>query len=197
MKLHPDIISTEIIKPSSPTPSHLKTYKLSLLDQLSPNIYFPFIFFYSEAIIDSINIAKLLKSSLSETLTHYYPFAGQVQDDFSFVDCNDHGVPFIEAHISNKIHEIMKNPDIDTLEELLPSKPSKKLSNRVNLAVQLNYFDCGGVAISVCFNHLVADATAAAYFVKNWSTIALDSSNSASTDINDVILDCTAMFPST
>ncbi|KAL9431673.1 hypothetical protein AB3S75_026800 [Citrus x aurantiifolia] len=43
-----DIISKEIIKPSSPTPLQLKTHKLSLLDQLAPDIYTSFLLFYDD-----------------------------------------------------------------------------------------------------------------------------------------------------
>jgi len=35
------IISRETIKPSSPTPSHLKTLKFSLFDQIAPKSYIP------------------------------------------------------------------------------------------------------------------------------------------------------------
>ncbi|KAJ0781433.1 putative salutaridinol 7-O-acetyltransferase [Helianthus annuus] len=40
------IISREIIKPSSPTPSHHRSYNLSQLDQCIPHIYMPLILFY-------------------------------------------------------------------------------------------------------------------------------------------------------
>lgn len=67
------IISKEVIKPSSPTPHHLKTHKLSLLDQLAPDIYLPIVLFYdsssrvddktSTATINSTNnISRRLKT---------------------------------------------------------------------------------------------------------------------------------------
>ncbi|KAE8123970.1 hypothetical protein FH972_018883 [Carpinus fangiana] len=42
-----EIISKEIIKPSSPTPHHLRTHKLSFLDQFPPTTYIPIILFLS------------------------------------------------------------------------------------------------------------------------------------------------------
>ena len=45
MKMDVDIISTEITKPSSPAIHHLKPFKLSVLDQLSPTTYAPLILF--------------------------------------------------------------------------------------------------------------------------------------------------------
>ena len=46
-KMEVEIISSESIKPSSPTPKHLKTHKLSLLDQFIPSIYIPMVLFYT------------------------------------------------------------------------------------------------------------------------------------------------------
>nr|GFB64762.1 acylsugar acyltransferase 3-like [Tanacetum cinerariifolium] len=79
-KLH-TIVSREIMKPSSPTPSHLKTYNLSMFDQLAPDAYVPLVIFYPNySNIDLNSRLKLLdmKKSLSQTLTQYYPFAVQV-----------------------------------------------------------------------------------------------------------------------
>ncbi|KAJ4712519.1 Transferase [Melia azedarach] len=186
------IMSTEIIKPSSPTPHHLKTYKLSLIDQSNHDVYFPLLLFYDSG-VDKKNtkISEHLKKSLSQTLTHYYPFAGRLKDDFS-IDCDDSGVTFIETHVAIRMSEVLKTTDqMDMLEKLLPFNPNEKVSTDVNLAVQLNYFDCGGLAICVCFRHIIADASAAAYFVKNWSEVACGSSDG----IEDVIFDSTSIFP--
>ncbi|KAH7557117.1 hypothetical protein ACOSP7_026536 [Xanthoceras sorbifolium] len=178
------IISREIIKPSSSTPSHLRTYKLSLMDQLSIHADFSIILFYSTG----AKVSDHLKRSLSETLTHYYPFAGRVKDYFS-VDCNDSGVTFLEAGVEGNISDILKQPEIDMLKQLLPHEQS---STQVIVAVQVNYFDCGGVAISVCFRHVIADAAAATNFIKSWATIA-----SGGKDIKDLIFDCSSIFPPT
>ncbi|GLT69016.1 hypothetical protein SLA2020_412020 [Shorea laevis] len=93
-----EIISEECIKPSSPTPANLRTHKLSLLDQTIPPIYTPMILYYpmnqriSHPIVDIVSQrSHLLKQSLSETLTRFYPFAGKIKDNLS-VDCNDEGV---------------------------------------------------------------------------------------------------------
>ncbi|KAJ4715371.1 Transferase [Melia azedarach] len=184
------IISKEIIKPSSPTPHHRKTHKLNLKDQSHFNVYFPLLLFYDSGVDKrDTKISENLKRSLSETLTHYCPFAGRVKDDFS-VDCDDSGAIFVEAHVAIQMYEVLQTPEIDILERLLPFNPNQKVSADVNLAVQLNYFDCGGLGICVCFSHVVADATAAAHFVKNWSEVACGCS-----DIEDVIFDSTSLFP--
>jgi hypothetical protein len=86
IKMEVEIISKECIKPSSPTPPSLKTYKLSLLDQVVPSAYIPMIFFYpmnksiSHSVVDIVSQrSHLLKQSLSNTLTRFYPFAGKIK----------------------------------------------------------------------------------------------------------------------
>nr|TKR65681.1 hypothetical protein D5086_0000319150 [Populus alba] len=154
------IISKEILKPSSSTPQHLRTYKLSVLDQLAPPLYIPIILFYSPASENLCKNSDHLKESFSRTLTHFYPFAGRIKDGFS-VDCNDDGAEFIEARVAG------------------------------NDAVQVNYFNCGGVAISICIWHAVADASTLATFVNCWAAISRDPNNV----IDEVVFDCTTLFP--
>ncbi|KAM7278943.1 hypothetical protein ACFE04_006077 [Oxalis oulophora] len=88
-----EIVRRETIKPSSPTPDHLRKFKLSFLDQLIPNEYVSLLLYYPPKDFDPKdggNMLDRLKSSLSKTLTRFYPFAGRLNDDVS-VDCNDEG----------------------------------------------------------------------------------------------------------
>ncbi|KAI9170399.1 hypothetical protein LWI28_027321 [Acer negundo] len=173
MKLEVCIISREIIKPSSSTPNHLRIYKLSPIDQLNLNFFLPFTLFYSRAPKNSDH----LKKSLSKILTYFYTFAGRVKAD-NFIDCDDYGVPFVEARVAGDMSELVhiKNPEIDLLQQLLPYKPldEQMSKTRFNFAAQINYFECGGVAISFCVGHFVADAATAAHFIKSWATVACD-----------------------
>ncbi|KAK3026283.1 hypothetical protein RJ639_041232 [Escallonia herrerae] len=111
-----EIISQENIKPSLPTPHHLRTYKLSLLDQLMPPMYNQFVFFYSnnretEDLNNVINErSKRLKQLLSETLTRFYPFAGAVKDNLH-IDCDDAGVYYVEAHVKDNLSDFLNKPD--------------------------------------------------------------------------------------
>ncbi|KAK4849357.1 hypothetical protein QYF36_023946 [Acer negundo] len=183
------IISREIIKPCSSTPDHLRSFKLSAMDQFSLHATFPFIFFYSGACKNTLH----LKKSLSQTLTYYYPFAGRLKNGFS-VDCDDYGVPFIEASVAGDMSELIKQPKIELLEQLRPYNEEEMLSSQVTLAVQVNHFDGGGVAICVYFRHAIADGCAAAHFVRNWSKVA--NCGGSLIDKKDVIFDCTSIFPS-
>ncbi|ESR41183.1 HXXXD-type acyl-transferase family protein [Citrus sinensis] len=194
------IISTEVIKPSSPTPKHLRTYKLSLLDQLFSKIYVPLVFFYSANCKHQYFSKKsdLLKQSLAKTLTHYYPFAGRLIDSFS-VDCSDHGAAFIEANVGCDISKFLQPPDMELLQQLIP--PSPQLSNldvseRELLAVQVNLFSGGEMAIGVCFSHGVADGSAIFNFMKTWGEITRGVINGNDNICNNnVVLDCTSLFP--
>lgn len=186
------ITCTETIKPSSPTLHHLRTHKLSFLDQLVPGAYFSIALFYSRPSHQNktTNASYHLKKSLSKTLTRYYPYAGQLKEDL-YVDCNDHGVTFIEAHAaSHAMSEVMHN---NNLEQLLPCESNECLSPRHNLIVQVNYFDCDGMAIAICFHHKIGDATTDANFVKTWAALASGASHNF---INkEVIYNSNSMFP--
>ncbi|KAK4842346.1 hypothetical protein QYF36_019933 [Acer negundo] len=96
----------------------------------------------------------------------------------NFIDCDDYGVPFVEARVAGDMSELVhiKNPEIDLLQQLLPYKPldEQMSKTRFNFAAQINYFECGGVAISFCVGHFVADAATAAHFIKSWATVACD-----------------------
>ncbi|KAF9679369.1 hypothetical protein SADUNF_Sadunf06G0007900 [Salix dunnii] len=188
------IISKEILKPSSSTPQHRRAYKLSVLDQLAPPIYIPVIFFYSPSRETFCKNSDYLKESFSRTLTHFYPFAGRVKDDFS-IDCNDDGAAFIEAQVSGDMSMVIEQADINQQQQLLPCSPYAKLSklstDQVTLAVQVNYFNCGGMAISVCIWHAVADGSTLATFVKSWAAITRDPNHV----LDKVIYDCTPLFP--
>ncbi|KAL2515211.1 vinorine synthase-like [Forsythia ovata] len=94
-----EIISKEIIKPSSPTPEHLRDLKLSFLDQISRPLHVP-----------------LLKVNSKEVKCVY-----------------------------------------------------KILLSATFLAVQINFFDCGGIAIGVCLSHKIADGTSLVAFINAWA----------------------------
>jgi hypothetical protein len=114
-----EVISRELIKPSSGTLPHLRDYNLSYFDQISARMYVPLVLFYNpcNTSISTSEISNLLKKSLSETLAFYYPFAGRIKDR-DFIDCNDEGVVFLEAKVKLKLPEILKNPKAEVLDLL-------------------------------------------------------------------------------
>ncbi|XP_065859713.1 stemmadenine O-acetyltransferase-like [Euphorbia lathyris] len=186
------IMFKEIIKPSSSTPQHLKNYKLSLLDQLAPSFYIPIILFYpSTPQTSSKEKSDRLKKSFSETLTLFYPLAGRMKNNYS-IDCNDEGAFYAEAHITGEMSMILQDPQVEQLEKLLPFNSQEMSSNGEILGAQVNHFNCGGMAISICICHQTADASTGASFATTWARIA---SGEATTNIKGTIYDCTSIFP--
>ncbi|KAM7488388.1 hypothetical protein LguiB_025872 [Lonicera macranthoides] len=170
------VLSSDTIKPSSPTPSHLRTFKLSSIDQIAPLNYSPIIFYYPliDAGQDKIKqISSRLKESLSETLSLFFPLAGRIRDHL-FVDCNDEGILFSEALVDCDLSEFLKEPELDSLEKFLPCSQFclVPVQEAVQVAIRLNVFNSGGIAIGMCFLHKMVDGTTMAAFLKSWAATA-------------------------
>ncbi|PPD77647.1 hypothetical protein GOBAR_DD25439 [Gossypium barbadense] len=90
MKLDVEVVSEEILKPSSPTPDRLRRYRLSFLDQLNPLLYNHLAYFYPKICdteANKITILDRLKHSMSNALTYFYPLAGRMMEGRSCI-CN-------------------------------------------------------------------------------------------------------------
>ncbi|XP_051113721.1 stemmadenine O-acetyltransferase-like [Andrographis paniculata] len=167
------IVSSENIKPDSPTPQHLKTYKLWMLDQIVRSILLPVVIYFpspqsSNHDVDSFisQTTQHLKKSLPVLLTRFYPFAGRVNvdDNGHSIDCSYQGVHFTVAKFpGHNLSDLLENPDRTDLPSLLVPgvdfiwqeiDPESRV-----LMIQVNYFDCGGIAMGVVFWHKLADAT--------------------------------------
>ncbi|KAK9072880.1 hypothetical protein SSX86_009315 [Deinandra increscens subsp. villosa] len=181
-QLHTIIVSREIIKPSSPTLSHFKTYNLSLLDQISLNSHTPVVAFYPNLDQTSHDKTKTLelKNSLAKTLTQYYPFAGRVaKTDPTYVDCNDEGVTFIEATNDISLSDFLqrsKHEDLDPLfpDDLIWFDPHIRGDTEgvtCPLAVQVTRFACGGVALASTLSHKVGDGRTILNFINHWAAV--------------------------
>ncbi|KAI3739116.1 hypothetical protein L2E82_29508 [Cichorium intybus] len=183
------IVSRDVIKPSSPTPSHLKTYNLSLFDQIAVNAYAPFVAFYPRSKIYQSSYDKTLelKNSLSHTLSRYYPFAGRfAKVGPTYVDCSDEGVDFIEAYNDSPLTDFLQHSKYEDLDPLFPDdliwyKSNHKGHNDENettspLSIQVNHFSCGGVAVAASLSHKIGDASSLLNFFKYWATVTRSSS---------------------
>ncbi|KAJ7950508.1 Vinorine synthase-like [Quillaja saponaria] len=177
-----NIISRNIIKPCIPTPLHLRTYKLSILDQLAPSFHSTLILFYQSNSNqkDNHNIASQflekshhLQDSLSKTLVNFYPFAGQVRDS-STIDCNDHGAYFVEAQINCQLIDFLSKPEPENVLLLSPTTDPKssKVALDYVLLVQLTAFNCGSFAIAVSASHKINDASSLFTFIQGWTSVA-------------------------
>ncbi|MFS7979836.1 putative deacetylvindoline O-acetyltransferase [Helianthus anomalus] len=174
------IISRETIKPSSPTPSHLHTYNLSELDLLNPKAYIPLLLFYPNnpnCTLTTHQKSTLLKTSLSQTLTQHYPFAGRLLTPTkpSCIDCNDQGVLFVEARNDSQLDPFQHMTGQDeTLGQLFADGVVHHMPPSITnvVRVQVNHFSCGGLGVALSMSHLVGDACSLGSFLSHWASVA-------------------------
>nr|XP_043608864.1 acylsugar acyltransferase 3-like [Erigeron canadensis] len=176
---HHTLISREIIRPSSPTPSHLQTYNLSALDQLTHHKYIPLILLYpnnGNCSLTTDDKVWELKKSLSRSLTQFYPFAGQISTPTTpYIDCNDAGVVFLEAKNDSQLDKFQNMSVHDeTFVQLFAdnmvyfnSQYCKSL-----VGVQVNRFACGGMGVAFSMSHIVGDGSTLCSFVNHWASMA-------------------------
>ncbi|XP_021902545.1 BAHD acyltransferase BIA1-like [Carica papaya] len=208
-----EIISQENIKPSSPTPQHLRLFKLSLLDQFLPSSYIPLLLFYDFSKNGShctnnhlhhqhstLERLQLLKKSLSETLTLFYPLAGKMKD-YCSIDCDDEGANFLEARVNCTLHQFLSEPDLLLLHKFLPCQPfllRGSIAGAYVTNIQVNVFECGGIAIGMCVSHKIVDGAALGNFLEVWSANARDNTCNKNIDIGDLLsvsFVSTSLFP--
>nr|XP_004242673.1 vinorine synthase [Solanum lycopersicum] len=164
-------ICEELIKPSSPTPHELRDHKISFIDERIPHSSIPLILFFkkNENITQS-QICSHLKSSLSQTLTQFYPLAGRMKSQYS-IDCNDEGAYYQESQVDASLLDIIKNPKSNELVQLTPYNSNGSSSNfQELLAIQVNLFNCGGIAISISISHKIGDGSSLCTLIINWCT---------------------------
>lgn len=173
------IICRETIKPSSSTPSHLKTYNLSSLDQLAVHEYAPLILFYpknANCRLSAHDKISEMKKSLSHSLTRYYPFAGRLHTPTSpYVDCTDEGVVFVEAQNDSQLKTLQHISEQDqSLDHLFADGlvwDSSPRSTNI-LGVQVNHFACGGMGVAVSMSHIIGDGCTLGSFMNHWASVA-------------------------
>lgn len=168
------IVSTQMIKPSVPTPHHLRNYDLSFLDQIIPSLYVPLTLFYNTKFeVSKISeIHNHLKKSLAETLAIFYPLAGRVRDLVS-IDCNDQGVRYVEATAKCTLSEYLKRPHLNSLNKFLPFEANvlKEGKDNILMSLQVTILECGGLVIGVCLFHRVCDFATVTLFLKTWADL--------------------------
>jgi len=168
-----ELLSRETIKPSSPTPSHLKLYPLSFIDNVICSNYLPLLYFNNpNKSGDQNSKTSQLRKSLSQLLSKYYPFAGWLKDRIT-IECNDQGVSFFVTKVKGKLSEILQNPTEKLLNPLFPDELQWKEMdwNASFIAIQINWFACGGMVISICISHKIGDVATILNFMNDWAMI--------------------------
>ncbi|XP_039013490.1 stemmadenine O-acetyltransferase-like [Hibiscus syriacus] len=173
MEVH--ITSNQMVKPSSSKLHLFKPFKISLLDQLTPGMYTPVLLFYakpSDSNIDSSQFADQLKQSLSKALTQFYPAAGRVKNNL-FITNFDEGVPYVETKVKGRLSDFVEpTQKLEAMNRLLPCRPFRYIQDSTTapqLAVQVNIFDCGGIAIGLCVFHKIFDGATLSAFLNSWA----------------------------
>ncbi|KAL3634910.1 hypothetical protein CASFOL_021964 [Castilleja foliolosa] len=174
LKMESKIISKQNVAPSSPTPQNLQTYKLSMLDQIVPPMLVPLVLYFPNP--TKTPTTDNLKHSLSVTLTRFYPLAGRVNPDGQSINCNDQGVPFTVVKFNHNLSHLLRNkPDEKLPHHLLPcgiTWDTEHCPGSSVALVQVNHFDCGGIAIGLIFWHKIADGLTMGNFVNLWAHAA-------------------------
>ncbi|GFY97600.1 hypothetical protein Acr_12g0001410 [Actinidia rufa] len=178
MNMKVQVLSSKVIKPSIPTPPSLKNYKISFLDQLATPVHFGIIFFFfsngkeDETANEIARRCDHLEESLSETLTRFYPLAGRFLRDKSLVECNDQGVEVSRANVLDAcLPEIVYGrPETKLLDTFVPNET--RMGRSVQwpvLAIQINIFGCGGLAVGIRYLHSVGDGISLVNFLTDWA----------------------------
>uniref|UniRef100_A0A7N0UFG2 Uncharacterized protein n=1 Tax=Kalanchoe fedtschenkoi TaxID=63787 RepID=A0A7N0UFG2_KALFE len=170
------IVTEAWVRPSTPTPPHLQTFSISLIDQLVPNSqHVPAVFYYDHDEARHPSVAQklqLLKTSLSEILPRFYPLAGRIKTDL-VIDCTDEGVRYREARVNRDLKQFMDGSyDLSQIMHFHPLKHIFAREGTHVANVQVTEFQCGGLAIGVCICHMIADGVGFSVFMKAWAAAA-------------------------
>ncbi|KAJ8527793.1 hypothetical protein K7X08_015244 [Anisodus acutangulus] len=169
------IMSKSLVKPSSPTPDHLKNHKLSFFDQVADTIHIPLVLFYPHCNNNSKN--EELEESLSRVLTRVYPLAGRFAEDESSVLCLDQGVTYIRATVNCQLDDFLQqgHKDLDLALSFWPHGITDVDETNIIvtplMVVQVTTFECGGLALSISFSHPAMDGFTAFKLVYEWAKV--------------------------
>ncbi|KAI5661358.1 hypothetical protein M9H77_20681 [Catharanthus roseus] len=168
------VLSRTLLKPSSPTPEHLRYYKLSLFDQLAPPSFIRIFLCYTSSSddLEKSQTFNRLKKSLSDTLTKFYPFAGRILEDGLSIDCSDQGIEYFEGEASKGLDEFLHDGlKVEILDEFVPKDLSGfDLTDRPLVSVQISMFRCGGISIGLSVSHKISDTSTLIQFMNGWAS---------------------------
>jgi shikimate O-hydroxycinnamoyltransferase len=152
----------------------------------------PHIFFYeATGGLNNLEISSHLKKSLSKTLSIYYPLAGRIVDN-THVNCNDEGVPFVEALADCKLLDVINKPIPQELDKLCP-RNLDDVRDDVCVIVQTTFFKCGGLAIGIAFSHKLGDGWSSFLFFNCWA--AISRGDDEAVHIRAPVFDGATLFP--
>ncbi|CDP16265.1 unnamed protein product [Coffea canephora] len=120
--------------------------------------------------------SRCLKESLSKTLVAFYPQAGKIKDNLH-IECNDDGVYYVETRTNIGMLDFLRKPENEFMNQLCPFHPdsTELLSKSYPIMVQVNIFDCGGIAICLGASHKIFDGLSVSTFMQSWAATTRES----------------------
>ncbi|GKB81668.1 shikimate O-hydroxycinnamoyltransferase-like protein [Tanacetum coccineum] len=169
MGLRVKVIKTEVVTPKQFCHEHL--LPLTSLDLLVPPIDVGAFYCFKKPNnhVDVTTMFNVLKTSLCQTLSLFYPLAGEVVSNEAGepeIHCNNKGVDFIEAVADVELRELeFYNHDENIGRKLMPKK------HHGVLAIQVTMLKCGAMVIASLYDHRVADGYSTNLFATSWANI--------------------------
>ncbi|KAG6635919.1 coniferyl alcohol acyltransferase [Carya illinoinensis] len=171
-KFEVNFTGKSIVRAANPLPGpHILT--LSNLDLLSGRFPVTYFYFYRKPLVSNFTptIVDILKSSLSETLNNFYPFAGRIVQNPTTgepeIICDNNGALVVEAEANIRLKDINFYNLNQTLEGKLVS-----INPNFPLQIQVTTYTCEGISITFTFDHALGDASAFGKFLVSWSEIS-------------------------
>ncbi|TXG55258.1 hypothetical protein EZV62_020514 [Acer yangbiense] len=125
-----------------------------------------------------------LNQSLSLTLHHFFPFAGNLtcppppHEPYIIFNHENDAVNVTVAESDVDFNHLVANHarDVKTLQSLFPKLPFIRLSSNTThvvpiMAVQFTVFPNSGISVGVTFNHVAADGRSISHFMKFWASV--------------------------
>ncbi|KAM7493280.1 hypothetical protein LguiB_027889 [Lonicera macranthoides] len=140
----------------------------------------PLIFFYPHDIHGPNNtqISECLKKSLSEALTRYHPMASRAIDNL-YIDCNDDGIPYVQARSTCLLSDIISYPVLNQFNEFFPCKLNE--AKDLSLVIQVASFTCGAFGLALAFavsiSHKITNALSSFLLINCWAALACGDSD--------------------
>ncbi|KAF5198290.1 Spermidine hydroxycinnamoyl transferase [Thalictrum thalictroides] len=148
------------------------THHFSNFDLLSGRA--PVTVFYAYAkprVGDYSSMLSVIKTSLSQILNQYFPFAGRIVSNpitnLPEIVCHNQGVELIEVHTDVDLASLDFYDLRQSLDNLFVPLPDE-----APFQMQVTSFTCGGFLLSWCIDHIAADATTTNMFLVSWAQVA-------------------------
>lgn len=136
-----------------------------------------FLFYRAREDGEQVMPTDLLKNSVANTLSKFYPIAGRLRkgsDGKLEIVCNNAGVEFVEATVDGSLDEFDGfNPKL--FSELLDPVPvpfGESFTEYPITYIQVTRFACGGVSLVITINHACVDGLSVNQFLTSWSEVA-------------------------